>query len=145
MEDVKDGVLTSKAQERWAEQRADAATGAVCSSNLTCSRPSASTTGVKDIPGVAAVFCPHGFAAQDGVLAMCTPEQHEYHIRTLASVIHRRPDVQNIYIDVACRLIKSLMAALQRSIDAGTFHQNSLIRCESIHVRAGTAHRRCLK
>ncbi len=120
MEDVAARVLTSKAQERWAaEQHADATAGGVCSSNLTCSRPSASTIGVLDVPGIAGVFCPHGFAALDGMLAMGTPEQHEFHNRTFTSVAYRRLDIRNVYIDIACRYKGRLMRALQLGVDAG--------------------------
>ncbi|EFN53324.1 hypothetical protein CHLNCDRAFT_58610 [Chlorella variabilis] len=117
--DFESGKLNSEAQQRWAEHCAASEASGACSSNLTCSRPSASARGVVDVSGLAGVFCNHCVAGRDAMLAMRTPEQWEYHIRTFTSVLLRRPDIADAYIDIGCRLKTSLLAALQRHVDAG--------------------------
>ena len=117
--DFESGKLNSEAQQRWAEHCAASEASGACSSNLTCSRPSASARGVVDVSGLAGVFCNHCVAGRDAMLAMRTPEQWEYHIRTFTSVLLRRPDIADAYIDIGCRLKASLLAALQRHVDAG--------------------------
>jgi hypothetical protein len=124
--DYEEGTLTSEAKERWEKECAAAATAADaggCSSNLSCSRASASARGVVDVPGVAGVFCTHGQPALDGQLAMRTPEQWAYHIRLALSVLARRKDIKHLYIDIGCRLAPSLVAALQEVVDSKNLDQ----------------------
>lgn len=120
IEDYGAGVLTSEAKERWEKACAAAAAAGSggCSSNLTCSRASASARGVVDVSGVAGVFCAHGQPALDGQIAMRTPEQWAYHIRLAISVLTRRKDTRHLYIDIGCRLAPSLLAALQELVDS---------------------------
>lgn len=53
--DFESGVLKSEAQQKWAEHCAASTAGGSCSSQLTCSRPSASVRGVVDVAGLAGV------------------------------------------------------------------------------------------
>mgnify|MGYP001810903581 FL=1 len=119
VKDFEAGILTSDAQQRYAEQCAAEQAGTVCSSNLTCSRPSASARGVVDVSGLAGAFCSHCTAGRDAMVAMRTPEQHAYHERTFASVLLRRPDLRDAYIDIGCRLKPLLMAVVSREVEAG--------------------------
>lgn len=121
LKDFASGVLSSEAKERWEKECAAAAAAGSggCSSNLTCSRASASARGVVDVSGVAGVFCAHGQPALDGQLAMRTPEQWAYHIRLAVSVLTRRKDIRHLYIDIGCRLAPSLRSALQELVDSG--------------------------
>ena len=114
------GDLASEAQQRYACRAAgddgDDAGGdsaVACSSNLTCSRASASARGVVDIAGVAGVVCAHGVPLLNCFVPMPTPEQHAYHVANLVEAVQRRPDIRDIYIDIGCRVNGTLRAAFE--------------------------------
>lgn len=115
--DVANGTITSAAQQRYVEEASVAA--GMCTSRLTCSRPSAAVRGALDETGLAGCCCSHRFVARDGMVAMHTPEQHAYHIRTCSSVVQRRPDICVAYADIGCRLERALREALRNAEAAG--------------------------
>lgn len=137
-DDFSDGTLSSDAQQRYAEHCAAEQTGAVCSSNLTCSRPSASAPGMVDVAGLCGICCSHCTPGRDAMVAMLTPEQHAYHVRTFTSVIRRRPDVVHVYIDIACRLKPALMEVVRERVEAGNLHPDVLkkVGCADWQLRA---------
>lgn len=126
------GTVTSAAQQQWAQHCATAAAaggdglGNSCSSNLSCSRASASARGVVDQAGTAGVSCAHGFPGRGLFVAMPTPEQHTYYFRTLVELLIRRPDLQDIYLDIGCRVKPGLMAIVQQLVAAGKLPENLL-------------------
>lgn len=79
-DDFADGTVTSAAQQKYAQHCATVAgdddSSYSCSSNLSCSRASASARGVVDIAGTAGVSCAHGQPGRGLFVAMPTPEQH---------------------------------------------------------------------
>ena len=117
LEKFKTGELTSAAQQQYdcaaAEGDADC-----CSSNLTCSRASASARGVVDFSGISGVTCTHGFPLLNCVVAMPSPEQWAFHIAALAEALTRRPDIRHIYIDIACRMRPALLAELEKLVQS---------------------------
>lgn len=126
-----EGKLTSSAQLHYAcaiAQVGDAANDSSCSSHLNCSRASASARGVVDWSGIAAVVCAHGIPLLNCAVAMPTPEQWAFHLANLIEACVQRPDIQHIYIDIACRLKESLLAALREL----TERQPPLLRCDTI-------------
>ena len=104
----KAGELTSEAQQQYACAAADAGVEG-CSSNLTCSRASASARGVVDIAGCTAVVCAHCFPLLNCVVAMPAPEQWAFHISGLTEALTRRPDIRHICIDIGCRIGSALL------------------------------------
>ena len=126
MEDYASGDLTSEAQLQYAAGHCSAA-GAdddgnddgplSCTSNLSCSRASASARGVVHIAGIAGVVCAHSMPGRGLFLAMPTPEQHTYHIRNFTEAALRRSDIKDMYIDYACRIEGSLRASMRATED----------------------------
>ena len=88
-----------------------------CTSNLSCSRASASARGVVHIAGIAGVVCAHSMPGRGLFLAMPTPEQHTYHIRNFTEAALRRSDIKDMYIDYACRIEGSLRASMRATED----------------------------
>lgn len=113
LEMYKSGKLKSEAQQRYACAAALEGTDeASCSSNLTCSRASASARGAVDFSGVAAVACAHGTLLANCMVAMPTPEQWPFHFATVKEAVLRRSDINDLYIDVGCRIKNALLAEL---------------------------------
>ena len=117
LELFRSGELSSSAQQEYQCAAAAADCGAAtvsdsCSSNLTCSRASASTRGVVDFSGINGVTCTHCFPLLNCFVAMPAPEQWAFHIAALEEAMMRRPDIRHIYIDIACRLRPALLAKL---------------------------------
>lgn len=136
-DDFADGTVTSAAQQKYAQHCATVAgdddSSYSCSSNLSCSRASASARGVVDIAGTAGVACAHGQPGRGLFVAMPTPEQHTYHIRTLLEALKRRPDIQDIYIDIGCRLKGALMEAVRLLVAGGKLEASVLERASAAH------------
>jgi hypothetical protein len=103
------GELTSEAQLRYECAAAEDS----CSSNLTCSRASASARGLVDFSGVSGVACSHAIPLLNCFVAMPAPEQWAFHIAALTEALVRRPGICHVYIDIACRLRDTFLAALQ--------------------------------
>lgn len=119
------GKYKSQAQARWAQHCdtvGDDDEDAVCSSNLSCSRVSASARGAVDVAGLAGVVCAHGQPGRGCFVAMPAPEQHSFHIATLCYLMTMRPDVNHIYIDIGCRIWLALRAALGALVTANDLH-----------------------
>lgn len=138
----RDGELTSAAQQRYACAAADgsgsgddeASPPVSCSSNLTCSRASASARGTVDFAGCACVACAHGIVLHDGVVGMPTPEQHAFHFAGMTAALLRRPDIVDFYVDIACRLEEGLRVHLHNAkMDDG----RPLLRPETIEKVRG--------
>jgi len=150
-DDFADGTVTSAAQQKYAQHCATVAAGDddssySCSSNLSCSRASASARGVVDIAGTAGVSCAHGQPGRGLFVAMPTPEQHTYHIRTLLEALKRRPDIRDIYIDIGCRLKGALMEAVRLLVAGGKLEASVLERASAAHRAWGIdscAHHLC--
>lgn len=119
LEKFRTGELTSAAQQQYDCAAAEDGPGAdSCSSNLTCSRASASARGVVDFSGISGVTCAHSFPLLNCYVAMPAPEQWAFHIAAIAEALTRRPDIQNIYIDIACRIREALLAELQKLVQS---------------------------
>ena len=119
MEDHQSGLLSSAAQQAWLLSEGGKPCGGSCASTLTANRPTAAQQGLLALYGVAGLFCPHGMLGRDCIVPMPTPEQHAFHLRNLLSFISRRPDLRDIYLDIACRIKKSMQAQLQAEVAAG--------------------------
>jgi hypothetical protein len=126
------GQITSKAQQRWKEhcEAADAAAAdegpSSCSANLSCSRASASARGLVDIAGAAGVVCAHAVPGLGCFTIMPTPEQHYFHLLNILHALKRRPDIKDIYIDVACRLLPVAAAMMRDEVEGGRLNPDVL-------------------
>jgi hypothetical protein len=119
LEKFRTGELTSAAQQQYDCATAEGEDGAdSCSSNLTCSRASASARGVVDFCGISGVTCAHSFPLLGCYVAMPAPEQFPYHIAAIAEALTRRPDIRHVYIDIACRILAALLAELQKLVQS---------------------------
>jgi len=117
LEKFRTGELTSAAQQLYDCAAAEGGGGTdSCSSNLTCSRASASARGVVDFSGISGVTCAHSFPLLNCFVAMPAPEQWAFHIAAIAEALTRRPDIRHVYIDIACRMRQALLAELQKLV-----------------------------
>ncbi|KAL4431229.1 hypothetical protein ABPG75_006485 [Micractinium tetrahymenae] len=108
------GELTSEAQQRYECAAADSGGDDSCSSSLTCSRASASARGMPDFAGLSGLCCTHCIPLRNCFVAMPAPEQWAFHIAAVAEALSRRPDIRQLYIDIACRIRAALLAELQK-------------------------------
>ena len=118
LEAHKAGTLGSR-RSAPAEQPADAAPSAACTTALHCSRTSATNRGLLDICGVALIVCAHAFAGLGLAVAMPTPEQHAFYDILLSAALLARPDIRFIYLDLACRYILSFTRLLETMVKLG--------------------------
>ncbi|KAL4422980.1 hypothetical protein ABPG75_009177, partial [Micractinium tetrahymenae] len=108
------GELTSEAQQRYECAAADSGGDDSCSSSLTCSRASASARGMLDFAGLSGLCCTHCIPLRNCFVAMPAPEQWAFHIAAVAEALSPRPDIRQLYIDIACRIRAALLAELQK-------------------------------
>lgn len=89
-----------------------------------------------DIAGAAGVVCAHGLPVRGCFTLIPTPEQHYYHLLTLLQALKARPDIKDIYNDIACRILSALLLALRDAVEAGSLHEGVLQvrRCKPVAV-----------
>lgn len=79
----------------------------LCTSQLSCARATAKPAkGSVDRYGLSAAACQHVVPLIGLCSDMFTPEQFVYHLTQLMHVCQQRPDLKDVYIDFACRLVK---------------------------------------
>lgn len=75
-----------------------------CTTELACNRPTVKAGRAEtDINGLVAACCPHVFPLLGMAIPMVTPENHTYYEHLLELLIQSRPDLQIVFLDLACR------------------------------------------
>ena len=79
-----------------------------CATSIHCSRPDASNSqSVCDVYGVCGGVCAHTIPVRGSFVDMCTPEQFVYYLVILLSLLNLGVQVKDVFIDFACRLMKT--------------------------------------
>lgn len=75
-----------------------------CTTELSCNRPTAKAGRAEtDISGLVAACCSHVVPLLGLAIPMVTPENHTYYEHLLESLIQSRPDLEIVFLDLACR------------------------------------------
>jgi len=87
-----------------------------CNTALTCNRETSSSHGRGEvwITGVVAGACVHAVPGMGLAVPMFGPEEHYYYDEVFEAVLKVRPDLETIYLDLACRYYIRFTLLLER-------------------------------
>ena len=124
LSDFEKGILVSKAATATSSAAAAAAVEAggqaavqPCSTALSCSREVAGTRGEVARGGMVVAVCPCGLVGENMALPLVTAEQHYYYDCLGFAVLSSRPDIQHVYLDIACRYYARFIAMVEVWLD----------------------------
>ena len=125
LEETASGTLFSNAQRSAAAAAADdevEETPRACTTALHCNRESIKQKrGEMDIQGTVAIVCSHVFPGVGCCIPMTTPENHHYYDVLLEHLLHKRPDIRDVYLDLMCRYHRRFKALIERKKREGIF------------------------